>query len=380
MTENLFLVHWLATFFIALMWCVERFFQRWTGYRFVYRLYAGLPLLVVFTIVIQSQAPLVQVPGILASLSVANTVPASVSHGVNSLLWIWLSGSALLLGGLLWQWLALVRLSGRRTKIGSMAGLVSGAVTSPCLKGILRPVILLPENYREQFSAQQLELILAHERVHARRLDNLWNLLALGLRALFWFNPLIWVGYHRFRLVQELSCDETVLAGQPGDVPFAYARALLAASTGDRSKILCTNYGDKKMMLTRMNSIKSARLVSRGAQRLVLALVIVFSATVSAIAAPEAPTADYPKAKTWVNPKYPRAAFEAKAEAEVILEFNIDADGIPHGIRVIENTAPEAYREGFNKAAVTSLEQWRYQPSDRIRKNVRTKISFKLSE
>ena len=383
MIELLLLAHWLVTFFILLMWCAEWFAQRWTGYRFVYRLYVGLPLLVYFTILLQVNAPLPPVPEIMASLTVVNAVPAIVTGHLSILQWVWFVGAAIALGGLLLQWQLLTRLSGKRIALGASEALIVKEVTSPCLKGIIRPVILLPENFREKFNTNQLELIIAHEKVHARRMDNLWNVVALGLRAIFWFNPIIWLGYHRFRLVQELSCDETVLAGQPGHVPFAYAKTLLAASAFPQSnQPLCTQYGDKKMLMKRMSCIKSAGLISKGAQRLVLCVIVAISGSLGAIAATEA-ASDHTdlERKMTVQPKYPKAAFEAQAEAEVLLEFNIGAnDGRPFDIHVIENTAQEAYREDFEKAAITSLQQWQYEPSGKVHYNVRTKIGFKLGK
>ncbi|WP_295802560.1 M56 family metallopeptidase [uncultured Microbulbifer sp.] len=383
MTEYLLLAHWLTTFFLLLVWCIEKIAHRWTGYRFIYRLYAGLPLLLCLTILMQANAPLTRVPDIMASLSVANTAPVVVIRHVNILQWIWIAGVAFVLAGVVREWRTLARLSGERIKLGAMDALIAKEINGPCLKGFLRPVILLPENYRKKFDAGQLELIVAHERVHARRMDNLWNVIAFGIRAIFWFNPLVWFGYHRFRLVQELSCDETVLANQPANVSLAYARALLAASAFQHAKQpLCTYYGDKEMMLQRMHCIKTAGRISKGVQRLVLCMALMISGSFAAIAATDVSSGDAgPVRKTTVQPKYPPAAIEAKAEAGVILEFDIDAnEGRPFDIRVVENTGPEAYREDFNQAAIDSLKQWRWEPSGRVQTDVRSKIGFKLGK
>ncbi|WP_193163207.1 M56 family metallopeptidase [Microbulbifer hainanensis] len=382
MTEYLLLAHWMTTGFLLLMCCVEVFAHRWTGYRFVYGLYAGLPLLVCFTFFLQTNASSIHLPEVMASLSVRNNVPVAVSSHVNTLQWVWFVGAAIFLAGLVRQWMTLNRLSGEKIPLGSMEALISKEVSSPCLKGIFRPVILLPSNYQEKFTENQLALIVAHEKVHARRMDNLWNIVALGMRAVFWFNPFVWFAYHRFRLLQELSCDEAVLAGQPPAVPLAYAKALLTASEFPLAKQpLCTHYGDKKMMLKRMNCIKSAGLISRGAQWLALCVMLAVSGSISAIAATGAPSEGTdPMRKTTVPPKYPSTAMEAKEEAELILEFNVDAnDGHPFDIRVVDNTAKEEYRAGFDKAAIDSVKQWRYEPSGRVRYNVRAKISFKLA-
>jgi beta-lactamase regulating signal transducer with metallopeptidase domain len=50
---------------------------------------------------------------------------------------------------------------------------------------------------------------------HLRRGDIHAQLLATGLRCLFWFNPLLHYAARMFRFDQELACDATVLAAFP---------------------------------------------------------------------------------------------------------------------------------------------------------------------
>ncbi|MCK7597959.1 M56 family metallopeptidase [Microbulbifer sp. CAU 1566] len=382
MTEDLMLAHWVMVGFLLLMWIVEKCGHRWTGYRFIYRMYVGLPLLVCITFIVQKNDAWLYAPEILASLSVTNAVPAVVASHMNVFHWVWAMGSGILLLVLFRDWVRLQRLPAKEIKISSMTAQVAEAIHSPCLKGIFRPVILLPPDYQTKFSAGELELIVAHERVHAQRMDNLWNLVALGLRAVFWFNPLFWLAHHRFRLLQELSCDETVLDGRQQNVPLVYAKALLAASVAPLSKQpLCTHYGDKKMMLKRMSCIQSAVAVSKGAQWLVFCVILAVSGSLAAIAATDTP-ADNGETlrKTVVPPKYPKSAYDAKEEAVVLVEYSVDGiDGRPFDIRVVENTAKEDYRIDFDNAAINSVKQWRYDPTGKVAHNVRSKITFKLA-
>lgn len=102
------------------------------------------------------------------------------------------------------------------------------AGSSPALVGLLRPRIALPADFEQRFSPAERELILTHEQVHHARGDNAWNLLACALTALHWWNPLAWWAARRLRADQELACDATVLATQPGALA-DYTRALLAA-------------------------------------------------------------------------------------------------------------------------------------------------------
>ncbi|MHB1558389.1 MAG: M56 family metallopeptidase [Isosphaeraceae bacterium] len=80
-------------------------------------------------------------------------------------------------------------------------------LSSPCLDGLRRPAILLPEeaeaNLRETF---------IHELAHLSRRDGLWNLLRRLASALFWFQPLLWVLSRRIEESAEEVCDDFVVA------------------------------------------------------------------------------------------------------------------------------------------------------------------------
>lgn len=53
----------------------------------------------------------------------------------------------------------------------------SPAGSSPALIGCWPARLVLPQDFEQRFSADEQRLVLAHEAVHARRLDNHWNLL-----------------------------------------------------------------------------------------------------------------------------------------------------------------------------------------------------------
>jgi len=70
----------------------------------------------------------------------------------------------------------------------------------------------------------QIELILAHELAHVRRLDYLWNLLQVLVETLLFYHPVVrWVSNHA-RIEREQCCDDMVVALHGN--PLAYARAL----------------------------------------------------------------------------------------------------------------------------------------------------------
>ncbi len=77
---------------------------------------------------------------------------------------------------------------------------------SPCLDGLRRPAILLPDdvgkNLRETF---------IHELAHLARHDGLWNLLRRWATAGLWVQPLLWVLSRRLEAAAEEVCDDYVV-------------------------------------------------------------------------------------------------------------------------------------------------------------------------
>ncbi len=98
-------------------------------------------------------------------------------------------------------------------------------VDSACVIGVLRPHVLLPNNFERRYSPEQRQLIIAHEHHHIRRGDPLWNALAGVLHSLFWFHPAMPMALRAYRDDQEMSCDAAIVARQPSAIA-TYAAAL----------------------------------------------------------------------------------------------------------------------------------------------------------
>ena len=101
---------------------------------------------------------------------------------------------------------ALCRDLAARIGVGTPAVLRSPFLFSPCLDGLRRPAILLPEdvgdNLRETF---------VHELAHLARRDGLWNLLRRSSVAALWVQPLLWVLSRRLEAAAEEVCDDYVV-------------------------------------------------------------------------------------------------------------------------------------------------------------------------
>ncbi len=70
-------------------------------------------------------------------------------------------------------------------------------------------------DFEQRYTPGEQALVVQHERLHVRRGDLFANALTALLRCLFWFNPLLPFALRRFRLDQELACDEAVIARNP---------------------------------------------------------------------------------------------------------------------------------------------------------------------
>lgn len=96
----------------------------------------------------------------------------------------------------------------------------------PLLLGLWRPVIVLPYDFRQRYTACERSLILAHERSHLRRGDPAANVMCAALQCIFWFNPLTHFAAQVFRFDQELGCDDLVMRRYPG-MRRTYADAIM---------------------------------------------------------------------------------------------------------------------------------------------------------
>ena len=101
---------------------------------------------------------------------------------------------------------------------------------TPFVLGIVRPRIYLPAHMPEEMRVP----VLAHERAHLRRLDNLWKMAGYALLCAYWFHPLVWAAYSLFCRDLELACDESVIKGYDAHRRRLYSEALLACSLDRR--------------------------------------------------------------------------------------------------------------------------------------------------
>lgn len=120
--------------------------------------------------------------------------------------WVWLGGCAVLV---LYAAISALRLRLRVRTAVRLEGNVfqSEFVPSPFILGVFRPRIYLP--FGLEPGAQ--DMVLAHERAHLKRGDQLWKPLGFLLLTAYWFNPVCWLAYILFCRDIEAACDEKVV-------------------------------------------------------------------------------------------------------------------------------------------------------------------------
>lgn len=88
--------------------------------------------------------------------------------------------------------------------------IVQSTLRVPVITGAVKPILVLPEDVTTQTDAQ-IRHICIHELMHFRRGDLVVIALMGALRAVYWFNPLVWLCFQLIRKDMETACDSRVL-------------------------------------------------------------------------------------------------------------------------------------------------------------------------
>lgn len=255
---------------------------------------------------------------------------------------------------------------------------ISQHVATPMVVGIFQSKLVLPSDYNTQFDKATLALILEHENVHIKRKDNLTNAFMLLPTILLWFNPLAWFCYASMRRLQELTCDERVLANKTTHQHILYSKALVNCAAATPAGLMAySHYGDKKTMLQRLTNIKHNGAHSRLAKGSAL---LIAASLLSGLAVAKQPEASAKKETSIapvmrIEPLYPKQAAEQGISGSVVLKYDITPAGKTANITVVK-AEPEAV---FNKEAKRALMQWQYTPSSMGQQNVLIQLDFALN-
>jgi D-alanyl-D-alanine endopeptidase (penicillin-binding protein 7) len=164
-----------------------------------------------------------------AAKTVAQAVSDSQAWGVR-LAFVWFLVTAVLLVRMTWARWLLRRFRRQQLRVGQTAirqhvdrlavrlnlrrrveVLASPGLAAPIAFGFLRPVIVVPASFADDFDTRQQEAMLAHEVAHLAAADPAWQLLADLAAVLLWWHPLVWWTRRCWREAGELAADEACL-------------------------------------------------------------------------------------------------------------------------------------------------------------------------
>ncbi|HEX8448152.1 MAG TPA: M56 family metallopeptidase, partial [Allosphingosinicella sp.] len=204
----------------------------------------------------------------------AAPLPAEAGPGqwVPFMLAMWAGGAVIFL---ILQWLAYraflgrIRESSRPARPALFGGIrtwISSAVDGPLALGVIERRIVLPGDFSRRYNPVERRLAMEHELVHHKRGDIWWNLVAMTVLALFWFNPVAWLAFRAFRSDQELACDAAVARTASLDERCDYARALVKSASRPGLIAACAlnPAGELKRRLRMMRNHRSSPLRSTG--------------------------------------------------------------------------------------------------------------------
>jgi beta-lactamase regulating signal transducer with metallopeptidase domain len=160
-----------------------------------------------------------------------------------------------------------------RMQLVPPALLRSPYVSSPCLAGVMRPTILLPEEVPAELPA-----VLVHELAHLARGDGWWNLLRHVAVSLLCPQPLVWQLSRRLEAAAEEVCDDHVV--QFGTDRLAYAETLV--SLAERTLLPASGAVVSLVTLRSLLARRITRILDRS-QRLSLSVGLAALCLIAAI-------------------------------------------------------------------------------------------------
>lgn len=100
-------------------------------------------------------------------------------------------------------------------------------VHTPSLFGIKSPVLLLPSDILKKVSMDEMRHIFLHELSHFKRKDNLVSWIVVYLKAIHWFNPIIWYGFYKMHEDSEMACDAKALSYMKSEEQMQYGFTII---------------------------------------------------------------------------------------------------------------------------------------------------------
>jgi TonB family protein len=241
---------------------------------------------------------------------------------------------------------------------------ISERVRSPATFGA---VVLLPPDAQE-WPAEKLDAVLAHERAHVQARDGYWSWLAQFHTAIFWFTPLAWGLQRRLGTLAETTADDAVVSARHD--PVAYAALLLDFARYPNSRSVAMSVADSNVpkrinrLLARIPPAAALPRVARWTALALMIPVVVLAASTMRVSAAEQPSAAVSESAAAAsqsdvrlshpaNPDdfYPKIAQAQGVTGFAVVEVDVDKQGKLIAARVVK-AEPADPQLGFGDAAL----------------------------
>ncbi|WP_339235806.1 BlaR1 family beta-lactam sensor/signal transducer [Oceanobacillus sp. FSL W7-1281] len=144
---------------------------------------------------------------------------------------------------------------------------VSDEVHSPLTFGLRKTFVVLPANFEEWLSEDDIKHIFLHELNHYKYKDIPTNYLMVFFQIIYWFNPLIWIAFKEMRLDREIACDYAVLLSLDDKNHKKYGNTIIhfidKSSSPPYNKLANQLNGSKKQIKKRIVEIASFQADSK---------------------------------------------------------------------------------------------------------------------
>ena len=210
--------------------------------------------------------------------------------------------------------------------------------------GLMRPRIIVPAT-AVSWSAERIDMVLGHELAHIVRCDWAVQVTAEVLRAVHWFNPLMWLACRQLRVESEHACDDAVLrrgveATDYASHLLAIARHVLAARGGWASAPAVAHASTLERRIAAMlNPSPNRKPVTRTAR--LAALIVTLALTVPVVAATLTERVEETSPVSGAGQDIPLTAAPAPPPAPVMVEQPAARRMAPRPAAIAPAEAPE---------------------------------------
>jgi TonB family protein len=247
----------------------------------------------------------------------------------------------------------------------------------------------------EQYSIEESEMIINHEKVHIRKKHYLDRLFIELVCIFLWFNPVIWILLNEIKKIHEYEADYFVAFNK--DIIGDYLQLLYKSATGVSFSAATLNFNvsifmERIVMITKERSSKFAYVKQFLLMPIIFLLLINFSFSENQ-SSTENPKAKDGSTKVDLMPvfkgdlsqimqselKYPDAARKKGIQGKVVLGLYISENGTVSKIEVAESVEKSLDDEAVRVAGL--LKNW--EPAKSKNKSVAAKVflpvQFKLN-